>query len=249
MNDGLTLIQYIAAYSGHSRRKAGDLIKQGLVKVNGHFEKKPWILIEEGSFVSIANKRIVPHTKNKQYFILNKPAQIITTMADDEGRYDVGHLIKGATKERLFPVGRLDKDSTGILLFTNDGVLAQQLSHPRFKVSKRYEVILHKPILPEHLEQLKRGLYLSDGKAWVDQAFYASKRKNHVVIELHSGKNRILRRLFARLGYQVKALDRVMYAGLRKKLLKPGAWRPLSSAEITHLSALTNPSKKENKDS
>ena len=229
-----TLIKYIAAYSGYSRRKAADLIKFRKVKVNGIVVRKPWREVTEDDDIRIDGVKIVPG--KKVYILLNKPGGVITTMADDEGRLSVAQLIKGASKERLFPVGRLDKDTTGLLLFTNDGQLAQKLSHPRFTISKEYAVTLNRPVTLEHLKMLSKGLFLLDGKVRFDRAvFVQGKRKFVVIVELHSGKKRIIRRLFGKLGYEVKKLDRVGYAGLTKRRIAPGKWRHLEPAEIDRL--------------
>ena len=233
----MMLLRYIATHSHYSRRKACDLIKDKQVRVNGMIENKPWYLVQEKDEISVAGQTIKNTSQApKIYLMLNKPGRVLTTMADDEGRLAVSALIKGASKARLFPIGRLDKDSTGILLFTNDGHLAQQLSHPKFRVTKEYAVTLNIPVLPEHLKSLQKGIFLSEGKVKVDRATHASPQKRNVVhMELHSGKNRVIRRIFAKLGYKVKGLDRINYAGLTKQQLACGAWRKLLPQEITHL--------------
>lgn len=235
--EATTLIKFIAAHSYYSRRKAGDLIKDGHVKVNGKVVKKPWFEVTLQDDIRIERIKIVPGML--EYILLNKPEGYITSMADEEGRPDVTSLIKGASKERLFPVGRLDKDTTGLLLFTNDGPLTQKLTHPRFSVSKEYQVTLNKPVTPEHLKALVKGIFLPDGFIHFDRAvFVANTRKFVVHVEIHSGKKRIIRRLFGKLGYEVKHLDRVGFAGLTKRRLPLGAWRKLEPAEIDYLRRL-----------
>ena len=234
MAETTTLIKYIAAYSEYSRRKAADIIKNRRVKVNGIVIRKPWREVSDDDDIRIDGKEIVPG--EMAYILLNKPGGYITTMSDDEGRASVDQLIKGASKERLFPVGRLDKDTTGLLLFTNDGQLAQKLSHPKFKMSKEYQVTLNKPVDHEHLAMMVKGMYLPDGNVRVDRAvFVAKKRKFVVIIELHSGRKRIIKRLFGKFGYEVKKLDRIGYAGLFKRRIPLGKWRKLTSSEVTRL--------------
>lgn len=237
----MMLIQYVAAYSGYSRRKAGDLIKDRRVTVNNVVKRKPWYIVQEDDLIAFKGGDLILPKRGsaKFYILLNKPAGVITSMSDEEGRYDVGMLIKGASKERLFPVGRLDKDTTGLLLCTNDGQLAQKLSHPRFSVAKEYAVTLDKPVTPEHLKNLYTGIFLPEGKIRFDRAVYAPKKRKFVVIvEIHSGKKRIIRRLFLKLGYKVRQLDRIGYARLTKRRLKQGNWRKLTSLEVSRLERL-----------
>ena len=237
MTEKLTLIKYIAAHAGFSRRKAEEIIKERRVSVNGRLTSRPWSVVNEEDQIKLDGKVIEP--TQKVYIMLNKPEGVITSMADNEGRTSVAKLIKGASRERLFPVGRLDVDTTGLLLFTNDGTLAQKLSHPRFSVSKEYQVTLTKPVTEEHLKQLLKGIYLTDGKAWFDRAVFAQKtRKFVIIVTLHSGKKRIIRRLFGKLGYEVRKLDRIAYAGLSKRSLSPGKWRKLTQPEIDRLQKL-----------
>jgi 23S rRNA pseudouridine2605 synthase len=160
-------------------------------------------------------------------------------MADEEGRSDITSLIVGASKERVFPVGRLDKDTTGLLLCTNDGALTQRLTHPKFSIAKEYQVTLNKPVDPEHLKAMVKGLYMTDGFVHFDRAVYVANTRKFVVhVEIHSGKKRIIRRLFGKLGYEVKYLDRVGFAGLTKRGLKEGSWRRLEPREIARLKVL-----------
>ncbi len=234
MAEAITLVKYIAASSVYSRRKATDLIKEGQVTLNGTVVTEPWHEVNEGDDVRVDNKKIKP--AGKIYILLNKPTGYITTMDDEAGRPDVTRLIKDATKDRLFPVGRLDKDTTGLLLFTNDGLLAQRISHPRFKIKKEYQVTLDKPVNPEHLKTMCKGIHVPEGKLRFDRAVFAiRKRKFVIIVQLHSGKKRIIRRLFAKLGYDVRKLDRIGYAGLNKKGLPVGKWRKLKESEVERL--------------
>jgi 23S rRNA pseudouridine2605 synthase len=167
------------------------------------------------------------------YILLNKPKDFITTSDDDKGRKTVLNIVKNATEERIFPVGRLDRNTTGVLLLTNDGELAQQLTHPSFQVRKIYEVTLDKPVIKAHLEQLVSGVVLDDGPVVADAAGYADpKDKSIVGVEIHSGKNRVVRRMFEHLGYDVRSLDRVMFANLTKKNVDRGKYRFLDEKEV-----------------
>jgi 23S rRNA pseudouridine2605 synthase len=187
--------------------------------------------------VTFNNKKV--ESKKKFYVLLNKPRDVITTTSDERGRKTVMELIEAATRERLYPVGRLDRNTTGVLLLTNDGDLAQKLSHPSGQVKKVYEVTLNKPLLLEDMEKIAKGIELEDGLAAIDTIAYADPRDNSIVgIELHSGKNRIVRRIFESLKYEVIKLDRVLYAGLTKKNLPRGKWRFLSPKEINWLKRL-----------
>ena len=170
------------------------------------------------------------------YLLLNKPKDHITTMEDPEGRKTVIDLIKNACPERIYPVGRLDRMTTGLLLFTNDGELAKKLTHPSHKVPKLYHVVLNKPITQNDFEKIAESkVVLEDGKVLVDKASIVKDNKKEVGLEIHIGKNRIVRRLFEHLGYDVVRLDRVVYAGLTKKDLPRGKWRFLDSKEIIRL--------------
>jgi len=170
------------------------------------------------------------------YILLNKPKDFITTTSDERGRKTVMELISNATNDRVYPVGRLDRRTTGVLLFTNDGELAQRLSHPSGNVKKVYQVTLDKELSIDDMKQVAEGIQLEDGIAAVDEIAYAHPTDNRIIgIELHSGKNRIVRRIFEHLGYEVTKLDRVMYAGLTKKDLARGKWRMLKPFEVTLL--------------
>lgn len=220
-----------------SRRKCADLIKEGRVKVNGRVILEPGHRVKESDTVTFNGKKV--ESKKKYYVLLNKPKDYITTTSDDRGRKTVMELVERASPERLYPVGRLDRNTTGVLLLTNDGELAQKLSHPSGKVKKVYEVSLNKGLTPEDMEKVAKGVELDDGIAQVDAIAYADAKDNRVVgIELHSGKNRIVRRIFEHLGYDVVKLDRVLYAGLTKKNLQRGHWRHLSPREVNWLTRI-----------
>jgi 23S rRNA pseudouridine2605 synthase len=230
--EGMPLNKYIAHAGLCSRRKAVDIIKAGKVTVNDQQVLEPAFKVTAKDNVKVANKRITPQ-KNLVYILLNKPKGYITTTDDPEGRQTVMELIQNATAERVFPVGRLDRNTSGLLLLTNDGELAQKLAHPSYNIKKIYQVGLDKPLTKAHFEQILAGVTLEDGVALVDALGYVdSKDKSQVGIEIHSGKNRIVRRIFEHLEYKVEKLDRVMYAGLTKKNVNRGKWRFLSEKEI-----------------
>jgi len=230
--EGMPLNKYIAHCGLCSRRKAVDLIKEGKVTVNGKPVLEPAFKVTSKDAVKVANKA-VSLQKNLVYILLNKPKGYITTTDDPEGRQTVMELIGDATSERVFPVGRLDRNTSGLLLLTNDGELAQKLAHPRHNIKKIYHVSLDKALTKADFEQILAGVTLEDGVALVDALGYVdSKDKTQIGIEIHSGKNRIVRRIFEHLGYNVEKLDRVMYAGLTKKNVNRGKWRLLSEKEV-----------------
>jgi len=184
-------------------------------------------------------------TKNLVYILLNKPKDYITTTDDPQGRKTVLQLIQKATTERVYPIGRLDRNTSGVLMLTNDGDLTQKLSHPSYEIKKIYEVKLDKPLTKGDFDKILKGLKLEDGEIQIDSLAYAdSKDKSIIGIELHSGRNRIVRRIFEHLGYDVKGLDRVMYANLTKKNVERGNWRYLSEKEIRLLKYMNNSKKK-----
>lgn len=236
----MRLNKFIAHCGICSRREAAELVKQGLVEVNGEKILQPGVTVEITDKVSLKGKAIQLEER-KVYYLLNKPKDYITTVSDEKGRKTVISLLKNRVKERIYPVGRLDRNTTGLLLLTNDGELTQKLSHPSGNVSKVYQVKLDHPVPADHLEKIRKGLELEDGIAQVDAVnyLYVDGKTNEVAIELHSGKNRIVRRIFEHLGYQVVTLDRVYYAGLTKKDLPRGRFRPLTSREVIMLKHFT----------
>jgi len=232
---GTRLNKYIANAGICSRRKADEHIANGAVKVNG---KK---IIEMGYRVQpkdivIFNGKPVSTIQKQVYVLLNKPKDFISTTKDERDRKTVMKLVEKATNERIYPVGRLDRNTTGLLLLTNDGELANYLSHPSSNVKKLYYVQLDKPLKKNNLETISKGFKLDDGPVQVDAIDYVEgKPKNHIGIELHIGRNRIVRRIFEHFDYKVHKLDRVVYAGLTKKDLPRGRWRYLTKAELIHL--------------
>ena len=174
--------------------------------------------------------------EKKVYVLLNKPKDYVTTSDDPQQRKTVMDLVKNVCPERIYPVGRLDRNTTGVLLLTNDGDLASKLTHPKFLKKKVYHVFLDKPVAPEHMQQIAEGVDLDDGEVHADAIEYASENDHSQVgVEIHSGKNRVVRRIFESLGYRVVKLDRVMFAGLTKKNLRRGDWRFLTEKEVDML--------------
>lgn len=228
------LSRYLAQAGIASRRKVVDIIKSKIVTVNGVMINEPGFKVKSGDCVRV-NDTIV-RSDEKVYILLNKPKNCITTVSDDLGRHNVLNLIAQATNVRVYPVGRLDRNTTGLLLLTNDGELALKLSHPRFEVEKIYHVQLDKSLTRADMHRILSGLHLEDGFISIDAIHYFQDRsKKNVMVALHSGKNRIVRRIFEHLGYDVKKLDRAGYAGLTKAKLEVGQWRYLTKAEIAFL--------------
>ena len=230
--DQMPLNKYIAHGGICGRREAAELVKEGKVQVNGSIVFEPGFKVSSADKVYVKGK-LVFLQKNLVYFLLNKPKDYITTAKDPEGRKTVFDLLKNATKERIYAVGRLDRNTTGVLLLTNDGELAQKLTHPSFEVKKIYEVKLDKPVTKKDLETIVTGIELEDGFVKADTVSYADSHDKSIVgIEIHSGRNRIVRRIFEHLGYDVRNLDRVMFANLTKKNVDRGKWRTLNEKEI-----------------
>ena len=228
----MSLNKYISHSGICSRREAAARVKAGEVKVNDKVEQNPAYKVLDGDVVSFNGKKVALQQR-LVYILLNKPKDFITTADDDKGRKTVLDIVKNATDERIFPVGRLDRNTTGVLLLTNDGELTQQLTHPSFEVRKIYEVTLDKPVIKADLEKLISGVMLEDGEVHADAAGYSdAKDKSVVGVEIHSGKNRVVRRMFEHLGYDVRSLDRVMFANLTKKNVDRGRWRFLSEKEV-----------------
>ena len=231
--DETRLNRYIANAGICSRREADVLIAAGEIKVNGEVVTEMGYQVQPEDTVQYGKTNL--NREKAVYVLLNKPKDFITTTEDPEGRRTVMDLVAGASKERIFPVGRLDRNTTGLLLFTNDGEVAQKLSHPSHKNKKIYQVELSQPLSEEDLRKIADGLELEDGKAVVDDVAVVAGNAHFVGIEIHIGRNRIVRRIFEHLGYEVVALDRVQYAGLTKKDLPRGKWRFLSEQEVIRM--------------
>jgi len=231
--DLIRLNKYVANSGICSRREADELILKGLVVVNGEIIKEMGYKVKKTDHVVFQGKKINP--EKPVYVLLNKPKDFITTTEDPMERKTVMKLVENACEERIFPVGRLDRNTTGLLLFTNDGELAAKLSHPSNEIKKIYQVTLDKALTAKDEEEILEGLTLEDGDAKVDDLQVLSKDRNILGLEIHIGRNRIVRRIFAHLGYEVEALDRVMYAGLDKKDLKRGHYRFLTEQEVIRL--------------
>ncbi len=231
-DEQMPLNKFIAHAGVCGRREAADLVKEGKVTVNGDKIFEPGYKVSSKDKVIVKGKQVFLQ-RNAVYILLNKPKDYITTANDPQGRKTVLDLIKGATPERVYPVGRLDRNTTGVLVLTNDGELAQKLTHPSFEVKKIYEVTLDKPVIKKDLEAIMTGITLEDGFVQADAVGYADDKNKHIVgIEIHSGRNRIVRRIFEHLGYDVKGLDRVMFANLTKKNVDRGKWRFLNEKEV-----------------
>jgi 23S rRNA pseudouridine2605 synthase len=237
----LPLNKYIAHAGVCSRRDAAELVRQGKVSVNGHPVTEPGTKVSPSDLVKVNGKKVTI-SKDFVYILLNKPKDYLTTTDDPQGRRTVLSLIRQATPARVFPVGRLDRNTSGVLLLTNDGDLAQKLAHPSHEIKKIYHVTLDKPVTKADLDKIASGaIVLEDGPAYVDEIAYADpKDKTQIGLEIHSGRNRIVRRIFEQLGYDVRGLDRVMYAGLTKKNVQRGKWRLLTEKEIRILKYLNS---------
>ncbi len=229
-----SLSKYLAQAGVASRRKVVDIIKSKIVTVNGIVVNEPGFKINKHDCVRI-NDNIV-RSESKVYILLNKPKNCITTVSDERGRHGVIDIISQEVQQRIYPVGRLDRNTTGLLVLTNDGDMALKLSHPRFEVQKIYHLLLDKAFTRNDMKTILTGVELEDGFIQVDEACYFQDRpKNNLIVSLHSGKYRIVRRLFEHLGYGVEKLDRAGYAGLTKARLEVGQWRYLINAEIACL--------------
>lgn len=229
----IRLNRFVAQSGLCSRREADDFITAGLVSVNGVVITELGTKVKPTDEVRFNDERI--RGEKNVYLILNKPKGYVTTLEDEHANKTVMELVKDACKERIYPVGRLDKNSLGLLLFTNDGDITRQLTHPSNKKKKIYEVELDKPLTRADFDALAEGITLEDGDAFFDEISYLKDDKKSVGVEIHSGRNRIVRRMFEHLGYSVTKLDRVYYAGLTKKNLKRGAWRFLTDDEVNRL--------------
>ncbi|MGK0414028.1 MAG: 23S rRNA pseudouridine2605 synthase [Polaribacter sp.] len=234
VTSGIRLNKYIANSGVCSRREADTYIEHGSVEVNGKLVTEMGYKVQPDDVVRFDGTSISP--EQKKYVLLNKPKNYITTMDDDRGRKTVMELIANSTKERVYPVGRLDRNTTGLLLFTNDGDLAKKLTHPKHNVRKLYHASLDKKLDLKDLEKLRGEVVIEGRKVFIDAVSYVNNEpKSEVGIEIHSGRNRIVRKIFESLGYKVNKLDRVIFAELTKKNLPRGRWRELTNLEVTNL--------------
>jgi 23S rRNA pseudouridine2605 synthase len=236
----MPLNKFIAHSGICSRRDAVDMVKVGKVIVNGVKVLEPGFKVSDKDEIKVNGKKMFLR-RNLVYILLNKPKDFITTTEDPQGRKTVMDILRNATEERVYPIGRLDRNTTGVLLLTNDGELAQKLSHPSYEIKKIYEVKLDKPLVKKDFETILSGVTLEDGIISPDSMAYAdSKDKSVIGIEIHSGRNRIVRRIFEHMGYDVRNLDRVMYANLTKKNVDRGKWRFLTEKEVRLLKYLNS---------
>ena len=233
-NEPIRLNKYLANAGVCSRREADEFIQAGVVKVNGEVVTELGTKVMRTDSVMFHEQPV--SLEKKVYVLLNKPKDHVTTSDDPQQRKTVMDLVKDACTERIYPVGRLDRNTTGVLLLTNDGDLASKLTHPKFLKKKVYHVYLDKNVTAHDLQQIRDGITLEDGDIKADAVEYADPvDKKQVGIEIHSGKNRIVRRIFEHLGYKVTKLDRVLFAGLTKKNLRRGDWRYLTEEEVNRL--------------
>jgi 23S rRNA pseudouridine2605 synthase len=236
-SESIRLNKFIANAGICSRREADELILSGVIKVNGKVVTEMGFKVKPDDVIKYGDKLL--KREHLVYLLLNKPKDFITTMDDPQERKTVMQLVKNACKERIYPVGRLDRNTTGLLLLTNDGELAKKLSHPSHQVKKVYQVDLNKPLTDDDFEKILQGVELEDGKATVDELAILSSDGITIGLSIHIGKNRIVRRIFEHLGYDVVKLDRAMYAGLTKKDLPRGKWRFLTEKEVLGLKYFT----------
>ncbi len=233
-NELIRLNKYMANAGLCSRREADEYIQAGKVSVNGTVVTELGTKISRSDVVECDGKVVTP--EKKCYVLLNKPKDCVTTSDDPNGRTTVLDIVKNACQERIYPVGRLDRNTTGVLLLTNDGDLASKLTHPKFVKKKIYQVWTDKDITEEDMQRIADGIELEDGEIHADAISYVSETdRNQAGIEIHSGRNRIVRRIFEHLGYRVTKLDRVYFAGLTKKNLPRGRWRYLTQEEVNFL--------------
>ena len=234
------LNKYLSNAGICSRREADDLIASGVVQVNGKNITEMGFRVKQTDIVKYGGQTL--KKERLVYLILNKPKDYITTADDPQERKTVLELVQGACKERIYPVGRLDRATTGLLMFTNDGDLTKKLTHPRYGVRKIYHVELDKPLKRTDLDKIAEGIELDDGAIKVDEVSYVGDGldKTQVGVEIHSGKNRIVRRIFEHFGYNVRKLDRVLFGSLTKKDLPRGRWRILTDAEVGMLKMISS---------
>ena len=230
----IRLNKYIASTGICSRREADEFIRAGLITINGKLVTELGVKVGPGDHVKYNGETL--REEKKIYILINKPKDYVTTVEDPHAKKTVLDLVKGACKERIYPVGRLDRNSTGVLLLTNDGELTRRLTHPKFEKLKIYHVTLNKNLRQGDMDKVATGISLEDGFVKADSISYAHPAdKAQVGIEIHSGRNHIVRRIFESLGYEVVKLDRVYFAGLTKKNLQRGEWRFLSEKEVNML--------------
>lgn len=234
---GVRLNKYIARAGLASRREADELIKTGIVEVNGKVIQEMGYKVQPTDVVRFDGREI--KAEKKVYVLLNKPKGFITTTQDEKGRKTVMDLVANASPYRVYPVGRLDRPTTGVLLLTNDGDMAKKLTHPKHNIKKIYHVTLDKNLSTGDFQQILEGIELEEGIAVVDKISYIDgKKKNEIGLEIHIGWNRVIRRIFDKIGYEVIKLDRVYFAGLTKKGVKRGHWKILTEQEINYLKML-----------
>ena len=234
LNEPIRLNKYLSNSGVCSRREADEFIRAGLVKVNGETVTELGIKVKRSDVITFHNEPV--KLEQKIYVLLNKPKNCVTTADDPQERFTVMDLVKNACQERIVPVGRLDRNTTGVLLLTNDGDLASKLTHPKFLKKKIYHVWLDKDVSIADMQKLAEGVELEDGEIHADAVSYVTETdKDQVGIEIHSGRNRVVRRMLEVLGYHVMKLDRVYFAGLTKKNLKRGQWRYLNEKEVSML--------------
>ncbi len=233
-NSGVRLNKFISNSGICSRREADTYIEHGSVTVNGQLITEMGYKVQPDDEIRFDGTLI--SMEQKKYVLLNKPKNYITTMEDNRGRKTVMELVVNAAKERIYPVGRLDRNTTGLLLFTNDGELAKKLTHPKHNVRKLYHASLDKKLTLNDLEKLRGNVIIEGRKVFIDAVSYVTgEKKTEVGIEIHSGRNRIVRKVFEDIGYHVIKLDRVIFADLTKKNLSRGRWRELTQQEVNNL--------------
>jgi 23S rRNA pseudouridine2605 synthase len=235
----LTIAKYIAHAGLCSRRRAIDLVKTGCATINNVVVTEPWKPVTKSDLVRV-NGSIVVANERTRYILLNKPKDCITTTADERGRFTVVDLLKKDIPERLYPIGRLDRNTTGVLLLTNDGGLAHRLMHPSFEVQKTYHVTIDRSCSVKDVEALRKGVLLEDGVLKCDRVLVVPGTKKELFLTIHSGKYRVIRRAFESLGYTVLKLNRSLYAGLTTRKMVRGEWRDLTQSEVQRLKQLLN---------
>ena len=233
IEDKIRLNRYIAMSGICSRREADEFIQSGIVTVNGMTVTELGAKVSQNDEIRF-NGNVIKN-EQKVYIVMNKPKGFVTSVEDPHAEKTVMELLKNGCRERVYPVGRLDKNSLGVLLITNDGDLAKKLTHPSYEKKKVYQVTLDKPLTRADMDSLVEGFELEDGEIHADEVSYVNEKKNEVGVEIHSGRNRIVRRMFEHLGYRVTKLDRVYFAGLTKQKLKRGEWRFLTPREVSAL--------------